>query len=152
MAEYRFEKAALRHRLGGKAVDIAMYIVTFGIGWFIWSLVVWGQGQTPGKQIVKLRIYNKATGSPARWGQTAIREFCLPAVISIVGWIVIGFLSVNDSILNHPVYLGVVYLPFVVITLVDTCFIFRGEAKNRLVDVLAKTDVLNETILVGDAA
>jgi hypothetical protein len=39
------------------------------IGWLIWSLIVWGQGQTPGKQILKMRVYDKTTSKPAKWGQ-----------------------------------------------------------------------------------
>jgi hypothetical protein len=30
MSEYQFPKATVQHRLGGKAVDLAMYTVTFG--------------------------------------------------------------------------------------------------------------------------
>ena len=61
MENYSNPKASAQHRLGGRAVDGAMYLVTLGIGWFIWSMVVWGQGQTPGKQILKMRVYDKTT-------------------------------------------------------------------------------------------
>jgi hypothetical protein len=64
VTEYPFNKATTQHRLGGWAVDLALNFVTFGIGWFIWSLVVWGQGQTPGKQLLKMRVYDKTTGKP----------------------------------------------------------------------------------------
>ncbi|MSZ66661.1 MAG: hypothetical protein F2711_03425, partial [Actinobacteria bacterium] len=84
MSEYIYPKATVQHRLGGKAVDLAMYTVTFGIGWLIWSLIVWGQGQTPGKQILKLRVYDKTTGKPIKWGHMAIREFLLPLAIGLV--------------------------------------------------------------------
>ena len=42
--------ATFQHRLGAYALDFALAICTCGIGWLIWSIVVWGQGQTPGKQ------------------------------------------------------------------------------------------------------
>jgi ADP-dependent phosphofructokinase/glucokinase len=37
------------------------------------------------------------------------------------------------------------YVGFFVTTLVDAFWIFKGEKINRLVDVFAKTDVLNES-------
>ena len=63
--EYPAPLASIGHRLGGKAVDFALSLVTLNIGWLIWSLVVWGNGQTPGKQILKMRVYDKTTGKPA---------------------------------------------------------------------------------------
>jgi hypothetical protein len=38
VTEYSFSKATAQHRLGGWAVDLALNFVTFGIGWFIWSV------------------------------------------------------------------------------------------------------------------
>lgn len=99
MSDYMCQKATVQHRLGGKAVDLAMYTVTFGIGWFIWSLVIWGQGQTPGKQILKLRVYDKTTGKPAKWGHMAIREFLLPltTTVAILPFIAVISLSIPDD-------------------------------------------------------
>ena len=144
MNEYPYPKASIQHRLGGKAVDVAMYSVTFGIGWIIWSLVVWGQGQTPGKQIVKLRVYNKTNFNRVTWGHMAIREFGLPATLSIVFWLTLmrsagGLANASDA------YVGVFVLIASAIFLVDVFWIFKDDAKNRLVDVVCKTDVLNES-------
>ena len=146
MSEYQFPKATVQHRLGGKAVDLAMYTVTFGIGWFIWSLIIWGQGQTPGKQILKMRVYDKTTSKHAKWGQMAIREFLLPLTITIV---VLPFVFVSGYFIadtnTQILAIGVPYILGFAAQLVDAFWILKGTERNRLVDIFAKTDVLNES-------
>ena len=149
MTGYKHRIASPQHRLAGRAVDVGLYVITFGIGWIIWSLILWQQGQTPGKQILKLRTYNQENLLPAKWGHMAIREFLLPQAVSIV-------LTVPILILASPVgptlftslfsYIGIALLTITYLTvcLVDVLWIFRQEKYHRLVDVIAKTDVLNE--------
>ena len=145
MTEYPFNKATTQHRLGGWAVDLALNFVTFGIGWFIWSLVVWVQGQTPGKQLLKMRVYDKTTGKPVKWGHMAIRQFLLPISLSFVGLpiaLVIGLIQI--PIIQFGA-IAILYLGIFAGALIDAFWIFRGSKINRLVDVFAKTDVLNES-------
>ncbi len=144
MIEYVYPRATAQHRLGGKAVDIAMYIVTFGIGWLIWSLVVWGQGQTPGKQIVKLRVYDKANGQPVKWGHMAVREFLLPIAMTFALVPILIFSVIPVKAIQLLAVL-LMYLGALGIHLVDALWIFRKNEHNRMVDVFAKTDVLNES-------
>jgi uncharacterized RDD family membrane protein YckC len=145
MSEYQFPKATVQHRLGGKAVDLAMYTVTFGIGWLIWSLIVWGQGQTPGKQILKMRVYDKTTSKPAKWGQMAIREFLLPLSIGIaILPFVVVFTAITPDQNTQILAIGLVYIAGIAVQLVDAFWILKGTERNRLVDKFAKTDVLNE--------
>jgi len=144
--EYPFRIATPQHRLGGKAVDIAMYVVTFGIGWFIWSLVVWGQGQTPGKQIVKLRVYDKSTSKPVKWGHMAIREVLVPlALTCAVVPLVVIFAIIPIRVVS---IFGIIllYLWFFAAQLLDALWIFKGGGRHRLVDVFCKTDVINESL------
>ena len=75
--------ATFQHRLGGIALDFALWFLTFGIGWTIWALVIWGEGQTPAKQILKMRTINFTNGRPASWGHMAIREFLIPLTVGI---------------------------------------------------------------------
>ena len=75
--------ASFQHRLGAYALDSVLAFFTAGIGWLIWSLVVWGQGQTPGKQILKIRVRSSETGSVATWGHMAVREFLVPLTVLI---------------------------------------------------------------------
>jgi uncharacterized RDD family membrane protein YckC len=89
--------ATLQHRVGAVALDAALCIVTLGIGWIIWSMVVWGQGQTPGKKILKLRVYAANSQTKATWGHMAVREFLLKFAIglsfSFLNLFTVGFLG-----------------------------------------------------------
>lgn len=145
MTAYSFSKATVQHRLGGWAVDLALNFVTFGIGWFIWSMVVWGQGQTPGKQLLKMRVNDKTTGKPVKWGHMAIRQFLLPMSFSIVVLPIAIVLTLVPVMEIQFVAIAILYLGFFVGALIDALWIFRGGKINRLVDVFAKTDVLNES-------
>ena len=152
MVEYQFPKASIQHRLGGKAVDAAMYLVTFGIGWWIWSLVIWGQGQTPGKQIVKLRVFNKVNQRPVTLGHMALREFILPLSLTVLIWIAVGVGSTDESLNTDNEFIlfsGILSFAVLVVGLLDIFWIFKNDQRNRLVDVIAKTDVLNESSLGG---
>ena len=145
MENYSNPKASAQHRLGGRAVDGAMYLVTLGSGWFIWSMVVWGQGQTPGKQILKMRVYDKTTGKPAKWGQMAIREFLLPLSFTIPFYVVAAVFYLDPNFATTSfIGLVIMYVGILAISLTDAVWIFRGTTKNRLVDLIAKTDVINE--------
>lgn len=148
MTDKRHPVASRQHRLGGRAVDLAMYSVTFGIGWLIWSLVVWGQGQTPGKQIVKLRVYDKTTGKPAKWGHMAIREFLLPLSVIFILAIPAAVLSAIPNTAVRVISILLIYVGVIAAHLTDALWIFKGEARNRLVDVICKTDVVNEADLI----
>jgi uncharacterized RDD family membrane protein YckC len=84
MENYQTEpKATPQHRLGAIALDVVLLLCTCYIGWIIWSLVIWGQGLTPGKQILKLRVVSSVTGQTATWGHMAIRQFLLPMALHI---------------------------------------------------------------------
>ena len=90
-----FRFATFQHRLGAYALDAVLAACTFGIGWIIWSFIVWGEGQTPAKKILKMRTIDVPTGRPATWGHMAIREFLVPLVVgtallltSGIAWVV----------------------------------------------------------------
>jgi hypothetical protein len=145
VTEYSFDKATVQHRLGGWAVDLALYFVTFGIGWFIWSLIVWGQGQTPGKQLLKMRVYDKTTAKPVKWGHMAIRQLLLPIAFSLVVLPIVLVFSLIPITEFAVAAVVIWYLGIFVGQLIDAFWIFKGGRINRLVDVFAKTDVLNES-------
>jgi len=79
----------------------------------------------------------------------AIREFLLPLAAAIAGGIaasIVIFIIISGStITDRPwaVFFG--YIPLFAIFLVDAFFIFKDNKRNRLVDIIAKTDVLNES-------
>ena len=99
MTDYPFPKASIQHRLGAYLLEGVLFFVTLGIGYFIWFFIILGQGQTPGKQILKLRVYDATTGSPARWGHMFIRELGLFLALLVFAYgipILIGLQSLNE--------------------------------------------------------
>jgi uncharacterized RDD family membrane protein YckC len=119
-----FRYASFQHRLGAYSLDAVLCVLTLGIGWLIWALVVWGNGQTPGKQIVKLRTYNAVTGQPASWGHMALREFLVPLTV--------GLASLATS--------GIAYIAWVVVEIV----FYFNKGNRTLRDLWVKTAIVNE--------
>ena len=79
--------ASFQHRLGAAALDTVLMVVTFGIGWLVWALILWNEGQTPAKKILKLRTYSFESGTVATWGHMSVREFLIPLAVGIVSYI-----------------------------------------------------------------
>jgi len=119
-----FRYASFQHRLGAYALDAVLAVLTLGIGWLIWSLIVWGEGQTPAKKILKIRVRHFETGAVATWGHMAVREFLVPLTVSIAS----GLTS------------GIAAIAWIVIEIV-----FYFTKNNRtLRDLWVKTAVINE--------
>jgi uncharacterized RDD family membrane protein YckC len=86
--------ASFQHRLGAIVLDATLMVITLGIGWLIWSFIVWGEGQTPAKKILKLRTINFTNGRPATWGHMGIREALIPISVSIASAVTGGIASI----------------------------------------------------------
>src|SRR4051794_1602934 len=54
-------------RFGAFLLEIPLAIVTLGIGWVIWDLILWQDGRSPAKQLLKMRIVDAASGQPIDW-------------------------------------------------------------------------------------
>ena len=65
------------------AVAVALSVVF--VGYIIWWLFALRRGQTPGKQIVGIRVI-RDDGSPSGWGYTFLREF-------VIKFLLVGFLT-----------------------------------------------------------
>lgn len=76
--------ATWQHRVGAWALNYVLFFLTLGIGWTIWSIVVWSKGQNPGRQILKLKAYSEDTRRPASWGHTATYEFLFIVAIAMI--------------------------------------------------------------------
>ena len=96
--------ASFQHRLGAYALDIAISALTFGIGWLVWSFIVWGDGQTPGKKILKIRVRNFDTGAVATWGHMAVRELLVPLAVAIAVGLTSGLAAVAWVVLEIVFY------------------------------------------------
>jgi uncharacterized RDD family membrane protein YckC len=76
-------------RLGALLLDSLLFVVTCGIGWLIWSIVLWQQSTSPAKKMLHLKIVDINTGAPASMVQMLLREglgkIVLSAITGIVG-------------------------------------------------------------------
>jgi uncharacterized RDD family membrane protein YckC len=79
------ELASSGRRIGAWFLAIPLAIVTLGIGYVIWGLIVWANGQTPALQVLGMRCWRPEERRVATFWWMALRE--------IVGRIVDGILS-----------------------------------------------------------
>ena len=106
-------------RLGSFLLECLLAVVTLGIGWIIWSLIVWGRGTTPGHQVLRLYVVDAKSGRTASWGHMALREFVMKG---LVGGIASSF-------------------TFGVYFIVDSLFVVREDRKT-LHDLMSSTSVV----------
>ena len=77
--------ASVGRRIGAYFLAIPLWIVTLGIGYIIWGLIAWGNGQTPALQVLGMRCWRPETNRVAGFWWMALRE--------IPGRIIDGILS-----------------------------------------------------------
>lgn len=108
----------LGRRFGAFVLDLLLSIVLLGIGWLIWSLVIWTKGQSPGKALLGIRVLKADTGRSASWGTMVLRE--------LVGKWLLG--SVTGGIT----------------TIVSIVMILTGDTRQGLWDKIAGTTVVDD--------
>jgi uncharacterized RDD family membrane protein YckC len=104
-------------------LDLALLVVTLYIGWLIWSLIVWQRGQTPAKQIARMRVINLKTGLAADRGCMAKREIIGKWLL----YVVVG-----------------VFLTLFIGTFVIDWFFKRDERQRSVFDHIAGTIVVKD--------
>ncbi|MGH9060746.1 MAG: RDD family protein, partial [Acidimicrobiales bacterium] len=88
--------AGVGRRIGAFFLAIPLAIVTLGIGYLVWGLIVWGRGQTPALQVLGMRCYRPETGRVANWGWMALRE--------VIGRLVDGILSLITQVVSFVLF------------------------------------------------
>jgi uncharacterized RDD family membrane protein YckC len=74
-------------RLGAHVLDTLLMFITLFVGWLIWQLIVAGNGQSPAKQLLGMRVVKLRTATKATWGTMFLREVILKPVVGIgLGW------------------------------------------------------------------
>ena len=71
-------------RLGALLLDSLLFVVTCGIGWLIWDIVLWQQSTSPAKKMLNLKIVDINTGAPASMQQMLLREVLGKIILSTV--------------------------------------------------------------------
>ena len=75
------EAAGIGRRVAAYLLDIVLFFVTLIIGYIIWWLFTLSNGQTPAKQLLKIRVM-RVDGTASDWGWTFVREFVVNSACS----------------------------------------------------------------------
>jgi uncharacterized RDD family membrane protein YckC len=92
------ELASVGRRIGAYFLAIPLAIVTLGVGYIIWGLIVWPNGQTPTLQLLNMRAWRPETGKVAGFWYMALRE--------IVGRFIDGILSLITAITSFVLFVA----------------------------------------------
>ncbi len=107
-------------RFLGALLTLLLVIVTLGIGYIIWTMIVWSRGQTPAKQLMNMRVVKVDTGNVATWGDMFIRGFLI------------------DTVLGAIPFFGLIF------KLVSALWIFGNDENQRLTDKMVNTIVVDD--------
>jgi uncharacterized RDD family membrane protein YckC len=102
-------------RIGAYFLAIPLAIVTLGIGYIIWGLIVWARGQTPALQVLGMRCWRPEDGRVPGFWWMALREIIGSIVTGILGFITeltsfILFLATRERKALHDYIAGTVVL------------------------------------------
>ena len=131
--------ASSTRRVTAWALEIVLISGTAYIGWFIWSLITWGKGQTPAQNLLRIISINETTGAAAKRPQMFIRFF----LIFTAYWIAYFAVSNLAYILNPSGFLLAIGILLVVaLHLFDISGIVRRTDHRRLADVVSGVSVI----------
>jgi uncharacterized RDD family membrane protein YckC len=71
-------------RLGGYLLDAILVTVTFGIGWLIWAAIIVGEGQTPAKRLLRMRVINKDSLRPVGWSKMLLMRGLIAGLVATI--------------------------------------------------------------------
>jgi len=90
--------ASVGRRIGAYFLSWLLVIVTLGIGYLIWGLVIWGNGQTPALQVLGMRVWQPDMQKVPGFWRMALRE--------IVGRFVEGLLSLITEVTSFVLFVA----------------------------------------------
>ena len=124
-------------RIGAYLLEAALVCMTMWVGYLVWSAFVYGRGQTPGKQLLKLRVIDISQKRCPSWGTMAGREWLMK--VWFVG-LIASFLEVTAE---PPAGLSLMFLFVIVLWLLaNTVMLFRAERHQTAWDKLVGTVVI----------
>ncbi len=118
---YRNNLATPESRLVAYLLDAVLIGATFGVGWFIWLLLIGGRGTTPGHDLMGQKVVDIKTGETLTLGKMLLRECAVKGVLSML----------------------IASFTFFLTYIIDGAFIFRDD-RRTLHDHLLGTEVIQE--------
>jgi uncharacterized RDD family membrane protein YckC len=107
--------ASSGRRIGAYFLAIPLAIITLGIGYVIWGLIAWGNGQTPALQVLGMRVWRPEDNRVAGFWWMALREIVgricdgiLPPITELIS--LIFMLTRPDRKTLHDLVAGTVVL------------------------------------------
>jgi hypothetical protein len=122
-------------------LDVLLFWLTLGIGWFIWALILLPKAQTPAKQILDYVLVDHNSGKrPALW-RVALRQF-IPVALAVFTFFgplyVITYTHEVAEDLTVPIGGTLVSA---LLLLIDALFTFSRQ-RRRLFDYVFNTSVV----------
>ena len=114
--------ASIGRRVAAYLLDILLFFLTLIIGYLVWWLIALRRGQTPGKQLLGIRVL-RADGGRSDWGWTFIREFIVKFAL---------FELAIDSV------------SFGIGSIIDSLWAFWDRDRQALHDKIMKTIVVDD--------
>jgi RDD family len=84
-------------RIGSWFLSFALFVVTLGIGYVIWGLIVWARGTSPAFQVLGMRAWRPSYNDVAGWWTMALRN--------VVGYLVEGLFLGILSLVSFIMFL-----------------------------------------------
>ena len=126
--------ASPTRRFTAWVLEIVLISGTAYVGWFIWSLITWGKGQTPAQNLLRIISINEATSAPAKRPQMFIRFF----LIFTAYWIAYFAVSNIAYAINPSGFLLAAGILLVLaVQLFDISGIVRRSDHKRLADLVS---------------
>ena len=124
--------ASSQHRIASLVLDTGLIFLTLGIGWLIWSLFTWKEGQSPAKKILKIRVFDAQSQQPVTWGHMAIYELLFGMAVAMV-----------CSIINFLTFGLLGSFAYFVMWVTDFCWYWKDGKKRTIRDNIVKVIVVN---------
>ncbi len=83
-----FRLSSAGKRLGQYLLDALLALVTLYIGYLVWSIIIWGRGQTPAMQLLHMRAVKTGNGATASRGTMALRELVGKWLLMDLIWLI----------------------------------------------------------------
>ena len=102
--------APVGRRIGAYFLSIVLAIVTLGIGYVIWGLILWPKGTSPAFKVLGMRAWDPVANRPATFWRMVLRDFVGGIVQAILGGItalvsLVVFLATKQH-RSIPVFVG----------------------------------------------
>lgn len=124
--------ASSQHRIASLLLDTVLLLLTLGIGWLIWSLFTWRNGQSPAKKILKIQVCDAQSYKPVTWGHMAIYELLFGMAVALI-----------CSFINLLTFGLLGSLAYFVIWVTDFCWYWKDGKKRTIRDNIVKVIVVN---------